>query len=345
MMNGLKIKKDKGRNWQFPLIVIGVWILMAIIDVLFMGTMIRDYGMLNPTDALLPPLSNSGDAFYLLGTDNLGRDVFSGIVHGARISLVVSLISISLAFFLGLFIGVSSGYYTNKGIQKNAFQFLNIVFCFLMFSYYLLHLVTGDTSIFDFTMLGIISFAGIGIDRLLGKMKFQKYGLPVDFMVQRLFEIRESIPGLFVILAVVSVITSPSFLTMAILISVLMWINFARHARIETIKVKEEEFVMAAKSTGISDWDLMAKHILPNILPPLLVILAFSIGGVILLESTLSFLGIGVPVEEISWGKILAEAKSSPKAWWLAVFPGLAIFFLLYAFNVLGHNFSTMNRK
>ena len=116
------------------------------------------------------------------------------------------------------------------------------------------------------------------------------------------------------------------------------WTEFARFARAETLAIKEENYILSAKAMGYSDLRIMFKHILPNIAPTLIIVACFSAAGTVLLESTLSFLGIGLAAEDVSWGKILAEGRNL-KSWWLVVFPGGAIFFLILSLNVLSDRF------
>ncbi len=285
-------------------------------------------------------MSQGEDGIHLLGTDNLGRDVAAGIVHGARIAFIISFTTIFLALFLGLLIGLITGYYGNNGIRKNVFQIILWIIMISFIGYYSLSLLMGGMDIYS-TIPLILSFGlGYGIDKVLGKIPIKKIGIPLDLMIQRLFELRESIPGIFILLAMTSIITSPSVWTIAMLLTILFWMTFARHMRAETQAIKEEDYIQASRASGISEWRIMTRHILPNALPSIAVIIAFAFSSVILLESTLSFLGIGVPIEEVSWGKLLAEAKKTPKAWWLAVFPGIAIFSILLAFNTLGDAYS-----
>ena len=294
------------------------------------------FNNMDTKNSLQPPLTKGEKGIHLLGTDKLGRDVAAGMVNGARVAFVVATIAILLSSIFGIFVGLVIGFYGDSGIRKNILQQLSLVL-FLVFSfYYLLHIFTDQISFYTIVPLILLFCIGYFADRLLGMISLKKYGVPLDIAIQRLFEINESIPNLFILLAFLAIVVNTTLYTIPLILSILVWMTFARHARAEALQIKNEDYILSAQSSGMSDLRLLLKHILPNALPSLLVIIAFSFSAVILLESTLSFLGIGLPLEEMSWGKILAEARKSPKSWWLAVFPGLAIFLVLYAFNTLG---------
>ncbi|MEM9547494.1 MAG: ABC transporter permease [Bacteroidota bacterium] len=296
-------------------------------------------------NSLQPPLSDGKNGIHLLGTDKLGRDIAAGMINGARVAFVVVFFVISFSAVFGIFVGMMIGYYGDSGIRKNIFQQLLIALLFIYLIYFSSHLLSDGLSIS--TLLPILILFGIGYfgNRLLARLSIKRYGLPIDIIVQRLFEINESLPGLFIILAFIAIITNSTLLSISLIMTFLLWMTFARHARAEALQIKEEAYIASARASGMTDMMLMVRHILPNALPSLLVVTAFACSGVILLESTLSFLGIGLPLEEISWGKILSEARKTPKAWWLAVFPGMAIFVILYSFNTLGDIMATYQRN
>jgi len=292
-----------------------------------------------------PPFSSGKKGMHILGTDKLGRDILAGMINGARVAFIVATSVILFSSILGIFVGLLIGFYGDTGIKKNLFQQLFLILLLIYLIYYFIHLFKEGISLNTLTPIIILGIAAYFGNLLLDKIPLKKYGLPIDIFVQRLFEINESLPGLFIILAFVAIVTKTTLLTIAAIMTFLMWMTFARHARAEAMQIREEEYIASAKASGISDFRLIIRHILPNALPSLLVVTAFSYSGVILMESTLSFLGIGLPLEEVSWGKILAEARRTPKAWWLAVFPGMAIFLVLYSFNILGDILATFQRQ
>lgn len=292
-----------------------------------------------------PPLSIGKKGVHLLGTDQLGRDITAGMINGARVAFVVATSSILLSFVFGIFIGLVIGFYGDSGIRRNLIQQFFLVLVAIYAVYYLIHMAQDGITFYSLTPLLILGILTYLINVLLGSLPIKKYGLPIDMFVQRLFEINESVPGLFIILAFVAIVVKATLITISLILAFLIWMTFARHARAEALEIKEEEYIQSAKASGLSDFRVLFKHILPNALPTLLVVVAFSFSGVILIEASLSFLGIGLPLEEISWGKILTEARKTPKAWWLAVFPGLAIFMVLYSFNILGDYIANFQRN
>jgi len=155
-------------------------------------------------------------------------------------------------------------------------------------------------------------------------------------VVQRLIEIMMCFPTFFLVLTLRAVLP-PSIYTVMVVIGITTWTGVARLVRGEFFKLRESDFAVAARATGLSDGRIMFRHLLPNAMAPVLVNATFGVAGAILLESGLSFLGFGVPPPTASWGEILKQAKSYVEyAWWLVVFPGVAIFITVTAFNLVG---------
>ena len=161
------------------------------------------------------------------------------------------------------------------------------------------------------------------------------YGGWVDLVLSRLFELMLGIPTFFLILTVAAIFP-PSIYILMVILGLTGWVGIARIIRSEFLKVRAQEFVAAAQSLGGSDLRVMVRHILPNAVAPVLVSMSFGVAGAILAESSLSFLGIGVPQHLVTWGSILAVARANTFAWWLAVYPGVAIFLTVTAYNLLG---------
>ena len=132
------------------------------------------------------------------------------------------------------------------------------------------------------------------------------------------------------------IIDQPSIFTLVFLIGIIFWTGIARFVRAELLKIRTLDYVQAAKAMGFSHTRIFLQHALPKAMGPVLITVAFGVAGAVLVEATLSFLGIGVSDGQITWGTILKEARTSPEAWWLAIFPGLAIFFTILIFNMIG---------
>ncbi len=162
------------------------------------------------------------------------------------------------------------------------------------------------------------------------------YGGWVDTLISRLIDIMLCFPTIFLILAVIAYL-EPSILNIMIVIGLTGWMGVARLVRAEFLSLREREFVLAARLAGASDLRIIFSHLLPNAFPPILVAATLGVGNAILIESALSFLGLGVQPPTPSWGNMLTEGKSCLQvAWWLSVFPGLAILLTVLSFNLLG---------
>ncbi|MEW6719695.1 MAG: ABC transporter permease [Thermodesulfobacteriota bacterium] len=175
----------------------------------------------------------------------------------------------------------------------------------------------------------------IGIGLVIGLLSGY-YGGRVDSVLMRFVDIMLCFPTFFLILAVIAFI-GPSIWNIMIIIGVTGWMGVARLVRAETLSLKERDFVAAARAQGAGTARIMFRHVLPNTLAPILVAATLGVAGAILVESGLSFLGIGVQPPTPSWGNILAAGKDYIEfAWWLSLFPGLAIFLTVLAYNLLG---------
>ena len=182
-----------------------------------------------------------------------------------------------------------------------------------------------------FVAIGIATIIGIIVGALAGF-----YGGYIDSAFMRFVDIMLSIPTIFLVLAVIAIL-EPSIINIMIVIGLTSWMEPARLVRAEFISIKEREFVTAARALGARDLRLIFKHILPNGLSPILVSATMGVGGAVLIESALSFLGIGVQPPTPSWGSLLSSGKDNIEiAWWLSAFPGLAILVTVLGYNLLG---------
>ena len=182
-----------------------------------------------------------------------------------------------------------------------------------------------------FVAVGISVLIGIVIGSLAGY-----FGGRTDAILMRFVDIMLTFPSLFLILAVISVV-GPGVYTIMIVIGITGWMDVARLVRAEFLTLKERDFVLAARSTGAGNARIIFIHVLPNALSPVFVAATFGIAGAILLESGLSFLGLGIQPPEASWGNILTTGKDYIEvAWWMSFFPGLAILVTSLSYNLLG---------
>jgi len=222
---------------------------------------------------LLPPLSE-GEAsapMHVFGTDVVGRDVFSGVIYGSRISLTIAIAAVVGAGILGTVLGLAAGY--------------------------------------------------------IGGM--------VDEVIMRFVDVQLAFP--FIVLAImVMYIMGPGLWNIILALVIAKWPIYARVARAEALWLSKSDFVTAARSMGAGHLRIMFRHILPNAFSPLAIVAAFAVPQMIILEAALSFLGLGVPAETVSWGSMLAAGRVTlEQAWWIATFPGLAIMAAVLSINVL----------
>lgn len=213
-----------------------------------------------------------GDPRFLLGTDHLGRDILSRLLHGARVSLPIAVAATTVGALIGITLGLVSGY----------------------------------------------------------------FGGWVDSVVTKLIDIQLSFPFILFAIAVIAV-SGPKLFVIVLVLSARSWTTFARVVRGETFTISGNEYVTAARALGANEPRILGRHILPNILPLALVIGTLDVGALIILESTLSFLGLGIQPPLVSWGKELSDARQYIQiAWWTTTFPGLAILIVVLSINLLG---------
>ena len=221
---------------------------------------------------LEPPVFAGGSWEYVLGTDKVGRDMLSRILHGSRISITISAIGIAIAGTIGTTLGIISGYFGGR----------------------------------------------------------------VDAIIMRLVDVSLSIPPVLLALSLATAL-EPSFQTVILVVASLLWSIYCRQVRGDTLSVRQQDYIAKARVAGASHIRIMTRHILPNITNTLIVLATLQVGFVILLEAGLSFLGVGLSRPAPAWGLMVADGREVIIiAWWVALWPGLAIMLTVFGFNLLG---------
>jgi len=223
----------------------------------------------------LPGFETRGTIFHL-GSDELGRDVLSRLIYGARISIIVAILSVFLSGVVGVTVGMVAGYFR------------------------------GWT----------------------------------ETILMRLVDIFLSIPAILLAIITVAVL-GPGFFNVILVLALTRWPRYARVAYGQTLAIADRPFVTLSRAMGASAPRVLAVHILPNIVGPLLVVVTLEFGLMVLFEAGLSFLGLGVQPPTASWGSMLSTGRNYvASAWWIATFPGLALFFLVLSANLIGDRLS-----
>ena len=270
---------------------------------------------------------------HWLGTDALGRDVLAGILNGSFIALVVGVFTLIISLFIGVCLAFISAYYGDGSfrIEKRYVYALIPISIIVLFYAYYLHWS------WSFILLTFLMYLWIKARNISRIGRHYTYAMPLDMIVFRILDIFNSIPGMFFILVLLALFEKASVTNVVLVIAFLKWPIITRHLRAEILKLKEEDYIASAKSMGLSDLKIFVNHILPMAISPVIIVLAFGFSSAVLMESTLSFLGLGVPLDEVTWGSIIRQARQNFSHWWLALFPGLAIYAIVVLFNSIGN--------
>jgi len=260
---------------QNLLFILGLSIVLSMTFCAIFAPLLTPY---QPDALNLDNLLAAPSVHHFFGTDALGRDIYTRLLYGARVSLWVGFVAVGISLSIGVILGLISGY-----------------------------------------------FGGL-----------------VDELIMRFVDVMLCFPSFFLILTVIAFL-DPSLFNIMIVIGFTSWMGVARLVRAETLTLRERDFIAAAKLAGASPFRILLIHILPNTLAPVLVSATLGIAGAILIESSLSFLGLGVQPPSPSWGNMLLDGKDVLNiAPWLSFYPGLAILITVLGYNLLGESLRDM---
>ncbi|MCE7639734.1 ABC transporter permease [Vibrio fluvialis] len=274
--------RDKVAMFSFTVFM--VVLVLSLVSPLVAPTNPYDLSSIDIMDSELPPSwMADGDARFLLGTDNQGRDILSTILYGSRLSLTIGFLAVALQLFLGIVIGLSSGYFGGR-IDSFLMRFADVQ---LSFS----------------TMMVAIIVSAI-FKASFGSEFYSEYAV----------------------------------IMLVVIIGVAEWPQYARTIRASVLAEKKKEYVEAARVMGFKSPRIMFRHILPNCLSPILVISTVQVANAIMSEAALSFLGLGLPVDQPSLGSLISIGFNYifSGSWWITIFPGIVLVTLVLVINLLG---------
>jgi peptide/nickel transport system permease protein len=339
----------KNRTAVAGMLIFFVFFVVAVAGVLLTtgSEPVLDPSLVRLQEKLRPPLSKPlfenlrpyeipRMGIYILGTDELGRDVFARMLQGAWVSLTVGFVAVGISVIIGVILGGWAGYY---GSNKITAGHVLGIFLILLGTVWLItdQLVSGIVLLF----VGIFLTGFVGKIRKQGKQQSGKSlllfpVLSIDGVITGLIDIMLCFPSFFLILTVVALLPS-SIYNIMIIIGLTSWMGAARFVRAEFLSLREMDFITASRALGVSDGRIIFLHMIPNAIAPVLVSATIGIATAILTEAGLSFLGFGVPPPYATWGNILSNGKNFLfDAPWLTFVPGIAILIVVLAFNLFG---------
>ena len=288
---------------------------------------------------------------HRLGTGVRGDDTLAGLIHGVRISLSVGIFSMLIASLLGILLGALAGYFGDTGLRTNRAGLWGMYVALIPAWFYAFYVRSGtlstaiNSSILYFVVQLILSllifavivwFVMFVFRQSIGRIGFFKkqVAIPIDTWVTRTIETIISIPGIILIIAIAA-ITQKLLGVIIVVIGLTSWTGIARLIRAEMLRIRELDYIVAAQAAGLKRIAIIFRHALPNAIQPALVSMVFGVASAILIESGLSFLG-AFQVNDVTWGSLLAQGRNNFTAWWLVVFPGLAVFLTVTSLNLLG---------
>jgi len=309
-----------------------------------------DPAMIRLQEKLRPPLAKpSLDSlrreeipylgFYLMGTDDLGRDVFARMLQGAWVSLTVGFVAVGISVLIGIFMGGIAGYFGQHHIRVD-----HVLVTFLLISG--TALVLANFIRFGAALLCLIPAYIFYFFSTRNRSKektlplwakvFRKNAVSMDTLIMRIVDIMLCFPSFFLILTVVALLPA-SIYNIMIVIGLTSWMGTTRFVRAEFLSLREQDFVAAVKTLGAGNFRIIFRHMMPNAIAPVLVSATIGIATAILTEAGLSFLGFGVPPPHATWGNILSDGKNFIfDAPWLTFIPGIAILIVVLSFNLFG---------
>ena len=289
---------------------------------------------------------------HFLGTDKLGRDVMSGLIHGARTSLGIGILGMGIATIIGMLAGALAGYYGDRGFFTAWIHLLLWILGLMVASFYGFVVpqyaignafaegggeglwALGKSLLIFGLILSFFDYLGRRLARF--RLFSRKISIPVDGLLLRIMELLRAIPALILLITVRAVTGPFSFGLLVVLIGLIFWTGIARFMRAELLRNRNLDYIEAARALGFRERRIVFGHAMPNALAPVFTAIAFGIAIAILSASSLAFLGLGIAQDTVTWGSLLRAGQERFTAWWLVVFPGLAIFLTILLFNLIG---------
>ncbi len=315
------------------------WLAIVFIAALFGGWFIELFGL--PVASAIDSgcmggcsPTQSSTSVHLLGTDSLGRDVLSQLIGGARTALFGGVAASGLSFLIGYSLGSWSAWFSKTG-DKLSWLVLATAGMITLLLAYVFKYYHATLILFLLTLAlgGVLAFVTIKYS------KSSKFGVRTDRLLLFVAEVFSSVPALLLLLALAAMAFRPGLIQLVLIYVFVRWTKFAVLAQQEVKAALASPYVQTAYHAGVSKQKVLWKHILPNTFGTLWVQALLGVSAFIIIEGTFSFLGLGLPVEQASWGRLVSEARSVSGGWWLWVLPGLVLSATILSLQYVGNSF------
>jgi peptide/nickel transport system permease protein len=306
-------------------------------------------GQTNPNERFMNPfgkqIHKSWYRRHWFGTDALGRDIAAGVIAGTRTALMIGFGSVLVATAIGLLLGLASGYYGDDRYRMARRCVFLWAIGWLMTLFYINIFAHEEISRTRFWLqsLGVILLI-YSILRILEKLILMikhnpvMWVIPIDYYVMRSIDLFQAIPFYIILFGLMPLVKEKTISNVILIIGCVSWMPIARQVRTQTLRLRDKVFIQNAEALGYETWRIWLLHLIPNLLTPLLVVMSFGVANAIMAEGMVSFLGVGLKQEVMTWGSISQVAREYPSYWWLAIFPSGAILITVLIFNWLGEH-------
>lgn len=290
-----------------------------------------------------PPgaFQTSSNIKHVLGTDLFGRDVLANIIDGTWTTLLLGVTAVCITLFLGIFLGLVTGFFGNEELRSNLYALIPACLFFIL-GFIIIYTTSPNSGKQNTLWYACTIIIVVMLYRIIAYFSPWKVfiKIPIDSFFNRFLELYKSVPKILIILILVMILPDQGPVQLGIWIGIIFWPAVFRIARAATIELRYSNLYYSLKNIGLTNIAILTRHFAPNLIRPIMVSSIYAFASIIIFEATLSFLGMGLPSQTPSWGQLIAQINADYRAWWVVIFPGLAILIFTIALHLIAQYFS-----